>query len=236
MSLLLAFGEGAHCRHGRIHWPGRGMKLSKVCCGCSIRVHNPLALSSSRISARGGRIGDVAGAQARRGGRAHCRLCWAGWRPSQWTAKPVRRPRRGRPAQCGRHAMVGDPVANERFGRADLQLIAVAGFQAQRPDPGLEYRTLPIRAAAGREPRHSTPPASRADLAFPSDVPSFYPRNMALNAPCFSWTDATFAPACCLCGASAFSFSSHEFFPLRLFPGKALGLPAFVLSTMAFGI
>ena len=49
---LLAVGE-ARPRHGRTRWPAPGMKLSKVCCGCSIRVHRPLARLRLRLSLRG---------------------------------------------------------------------------------------------------------------------------------------------------------------------------------------
>ena len=49
---LLAVGEAAAAP-----WPNwlaaPGMKLSKVCCGCSIRFHRPLSSSAPRLSLRG---------------------------------------------------------------------------------------------------------------------------------------------------------------------------------------
>ena len=75
---VLAFGEGAR-RAMAEFIGGPGMKLSKVCCGCSMRVHRPLAPSSSRRRA------------------AADRKCW----PAR--AAAARAPRRPPPALRRRH-------------------------------------------------------------------------------------------------------------------------------------
>ena len=39
-----------------------------------------------------------------------------------------------------RHVMVGHPVAYERLGGADAQLVLIGAFQRERSDPGVEHR------------------------------------------------------------------------------------------------
>ena len=114
-----------------------------------------------------------------------------------------------------RDIMVGDPVAHERLGGADLQFVAVEGFQVQRPDPGVEHRIAQLAAHAFAHRRPCRPPVRHRFSCLHHLITHFIVR--------------------CRAGGFSRPVSCSEF-ALALPPGKVCGLPAIAVAAMAFAI
>ena len=130
--------------------------------------------------------------------------------------------------------MIGDPVAHERLGGADLQFILVAGFQAQGPDPGFEHRIAQFapQPVAHRAPRRRPVRPHRFSRQMSH---RHYPSLRPVCGAVVSWRRA-FARPLLTRPASAVCFSSHAF-PLQdCFQGRPCRLPAIVCAAMALAV